>query len=81
MCGITGIINWKNNVRAEKTTVRKMAETLSSRGPDDSQVWVSSHAAFGHKRLAVVDPAGGKQPMNKKHNSITYTLVDRKSVV
>ncbi|WP_164667269.1 asparagine synthase (glutamine-hydrolyzing) [Virgibacillus doumboii] len=75
MCGITGIIQWQNDVRAEKTTLRKMAETLTSRGPDDSQVWLSQHAAFGHKRLAVIDPDGGKQPMSKEHNNVTYTLV------
>ncbi|TFJ94625.1 asparagine synthase (glutamine-hydrolyzing) [Lentibacillus salicampi] len=75
MCGITGMINWKHNVRAEKATLRKMADTLTPRGPDDSQVWLSEHAGFGHKRLAVVDPDGGKQPMSKNHANVTYTLV------
>ncbi|MHA6253248.1 asparagine synthase (glutamine-hydrolyzing) [Oceanobacillus sp. CAU 1775] len=75
MCGITVIINWKENVRNMETTVRRMADTLNLRGPDDSQVWVSDHAVFGHKRLVVVDPKGGKQPMSKKHNNVTYTLV------
>lgn len=69
------MINWQHDVRSEKTTLRNMADTLTSRGPDDSQVWLSQHAAFGHKRLAVVDPEGGKQPMIKEHNNMTYTLV------
>ncbi|WP_174615497.1 asparagine synthase (glutamine-hydrolyzing) [Virgibacillus ihumii] len=75
MCGITGIINWKNDVRAEKTSLKRMTETLTSRGPDDSQVWLNQHVAFGHKRLIVVDPEGGKQPMTKENNNVTYTLV------
>lgn len=75
MCGITGIINWQKDVRAEQSIVEKMTETLTLRGPDDSQVWMSQHAAFGHKRLAVVDLEGGKQPMSKDHSGVTYTLV------
>ncbi|ASK64114.1 asparagine synthase (glutamine-hydrolyzing) [Virgibacillus phasianinus] len=75
MCGITGIVNWQKDVRAENTIVKKMTETLSLRGPDDTQVWISQHAAFGHKRLAVVDLDGGRQPMSKDHNGVTYTLV------
>ncbi|WP_404454737.1 asparagine synthase (glutamine-hydrolyzing) [Virgibacillus necropolis] len=75
MCGITGIINWQKNVRAEQSTLKRMTETLTLRGPDDSQVWMSQHAAFGHKRLAVVDLEGGKQPMSKDNGGVTYTLV------
>lgn len=52
-----------------------MTETLTLRGPDDSDLWISQHVAFGHKRLAVIDLEGGKQPMHKTHHNITYTLV------
>ncbi|APC49564.1 asparagine synthase (glutamine-hydrolyzing) [Virgibacillus halodenitrificans] len=75
MCGITGIVHWKKDVRKQKQTVQRMADTLTSRGPDDSQVWACKNAAFGHKRLAVVDLEGGKQPMHKEKDTITYTLV------
>ncbi|MFZ3576973.1 asparagine synthase (glutamine-hydrolyzing) [Virgibacillus sp. DJP39] len=75
MCGITGIVSWQKDVRKERSALEKMTETLSLRGPDDSQVWMSQHAAFGHKRLAVVDLEGGIQPMSKEHNGVTYTLV------
>lgn len=75
LCGITGIINWQKDVRSEQAILRRMTETLSLRGPDDSQIWMDQHAAFGHKRLAVVDLEGGRQPMSKCENGITYTLV------
>lgn len=56
MCGITGWIDYKQDMSNEKEVVEKMAETLSKRGPDETNVWVDQHAAFGHKRLIVVDP-------------------------
>ena len=56
MCGITGWIDWKVDMKKEKDQVLKMATTLNRRGPDDLNVWVSDHVGFGHARLVVVDP-------------------------
>lgn len=74
MCGITGWIDYKRGLQQEKETITKMTETLSKRGPDDTNVWMSKHALFGHKRLAVVDLEGGKQPMTRKKGEHTYTI-------
>lgn len=43
--------------------MQKMADTLACRGPDAEGFWLSAHAAFAHRRLAVIDIEGGKQPM------------------
>ena len=51
-----------------------MTATLAKRGPDDENVWSDTHVSFGHRRLTVVDPVGGKQPMTKDHESGVYTL-------
>jgi asparagine synthase (glutamine-hydrolysing) len=40
-----------------------MTRTQTPRGPDDEGVWLSRHAALGHRRLAVIDIEGGRQPM------------------
>ncbi|MBP2243047.1 asparagine synthase (glutamine-hydrolyzing) [Cytobacillus eiseniae] len=53
----------------------KMAESLAKRGPDASNVWSTRHASLGHKRLIVVDPEGGAQPMTKEKNGKLYTMV------
>ncbi|CAM4089913.1 asparagine synthase [Bacillus manliponensis] len=74
MCGITGWIDYKHGLQHEKETITKMTETLSKRGPDDTNVWMSRHALFGHKRLAVVDLEGGKQPMTRKKEDNRYTI-------
>ena len=74
MCGISGWIDYSKDIRTEKKTIAKMAETLSKRGPDDTNVWTNLHVGFGHKRLVVVDPEGGKQPMTKEKSGNHYTI-------
>ncbi|WP_100406909.1 asparagine synthase (glutamine-hydrolyzing) [Bacillus solitudinis] len=75
MCGITGWIDWRKDLRKEEAQVRKMADTLNRRGPDDLNVWTAQHVGFGHARLVVVDPEGGVQPMSRTHKDKTYTIV------
>ena len=41
-----------------------MTETMACRGPDAADSWTSTHAALGHRRLAVIDLPGGAQPMH-----------------
>ncbi|MDV2884141.1 asparagine synthase (glutamine-hydrolyzing) [Alkalihalophilus pseudofirmus] len=74
MCGITGWIDWRRDMRKEEAEVLKMAETLNRRGPDDMNVWTSKHVGFGHARLIVVDPEGGIQPMSRTYKNKTYTI-------
>jgi asparagine synthase (glutamine-hydrolysing) len=74
MCGITGWVDFRKNVGNEAEIVGQMAETLARRGPDQSNLWADTHATFGHKRLTVVDPEGGSQPMVKEHHNRKYIL-------
>ena len=63
MCGIIGWIDWERDMTQNGPLVERMAETLCRRGPDEQGCWLSNHAAFGHRRLVVIDPQGGAQPM------------------
>lgn len=74
MCGISGWIDYKRDLRDEIGTIEAMANSLEKRGPDDTNVWADVHAGFGHKRLIVVDPDGGKQPMTKQAKDNEYTI-------
>jgi asparagine synthase (glutamine-hydrolysing) len=74
MCGITGWIHYKRNLQNELEIVKKMTETLSKRGPDETNMWCNQHVVFGHKRLIVVDPERGKQPMSIEHSNSTFTI-------
>lgn len=63
MCGISGWIDWRRDLRTQEDTIARMTGTLRHRGPDGMATWVSEHAALGHTRLAVIDIEGGRQPM------------------
>ncbi|MBA4602837.1 asparagine synthase (glutamine-hydrolyzing) [Thermoactinomyces mirandus] len=63
MCGITGWIDFTKDLTRERGILQQMNRTLVSRGPDAGGTWFSPHAAFGHRRLIVIDPEGGIQPM------------------
>jgi asparagine synthase (glutamine-hydrolysing) len=75
VCGITGWIDWRNNLSYQESAIRKMVTHLCKRGPDATNTWVSEHVTFGHTRLIVVDPEGGNQPMRKTLGGFEYTVI------
>ena len=75
MCGFVGTVNLKENLSSKKDVLISMNETLQKRGPDECGYYVSDNALLGHRRLIVIDPDGGKQPMSFKYNGNTYVIV------
>ncbi|GHF40744.1 asparagine synthetase B [Streptomyces mashuensis] len=65
MCGITGWIAYDQDLTAPTAlpVLEAMTRTMECRGPDAGGVWRDTHAALGHRRLAVIDIEGGRQPM------------------
>jgi asparagine synthase (glutamine-hydrolysing) len=63
MCGICGILQF-NDESVSLPLIRKMADVIRHRGPDDDGYYVDGQVALGHRRLAIIDlsPAG-HQPM------------------
>lgn len=65
MCGITGFINFNGHNREEaRDLLKRMADTLYHRGPDEEGYHVDEHAALGHRRLSIIDLSSGQQPMH-----------------
>lgn len=65
MCGITGFVNFEGHDRdAARARVKRMADAIAHRGPDGEGFFVDEFAALGHRRLAIIDVAGGQQPMS-----------------
>ncbi len=75
MCGIVGWINTNDDISSYNVTMNKMMDTLSYRGPDSFGTYIHKHALLGHRRLIVIDPSGGQQPMSKLIGDSNYTLV------
>jgi asparagine synthase (glutamine-hydrolysing) len=74
MCGISGWVDYERPIRDETDILAKMANTLAKRGPDETNIWTEANVGFGHKRLIVVDPDGGRQPMSKIKDGYQYTI-------
>jgi asparagine synthase (glutamine-hydrolysing) len=72
MCGIAGYVDFVHMQTQE--IGMKMLEKLTPRGPDEEGVYLSPCACLVHRRLTIIDPAGGKQPMSLQAGK-TYTLV------
>ena len=69
MCGIAGFVVDRPGDRSEEV-LRRMTDAIRHRGPDDSGFYCDGTAFLGHRRLSIVDVAGGHQPMsNGVHGS------------
>src|ERR1700736_6335144 len=78
MCGIAGWVSYDRDLAAHQNVITRMTETMARRGPDAGGVWIDRHAGLGHRRLAVIDLAGGVQPMQAEEAgrtivSLTYS--------
>jgi asparagine synthase (glutamine-hydrolysing) len=74
MCGIAGWIDWTDDLTRQGPMIVRMADTLSHRGPDAQGQWLSPHAALAHRRLIVIDPQTGGQPMVYQEGDRTYAI-------
>ena len=75
MCGIAGIISFKEDMREEMKACELMQKALSRRGPDQKGIILYRDAALIHTRLAVIDIDGGRQPMSFSAGDKKYTIV------
>ncbi|MFE7240674.1 asparagine synthase (glutamine-hydrolyzing) [Streptomyces sp. NPDC057580] len=66
MCGISGWVSYRRDLRQERSTAEAMNVTMACRGPDAHGLWLDRHAALGHRRLAIIDLPGGVQPMTER---------------
>lgn len=70
MCGIAGTIDFACDMQKMDGLGTRMSDTLARRGPDAGGTYTDAHALLVHRRLIVVDPAGGMQPMESPDGNI-----------
>ena len=69
MCGVAGFVSARPPSGAEAVLAR-MTASIAHRGPDDSHFFLGAPAFLGHRRLSIVDLAGGRQPMFNEDGSL-----------
>ncbi|MAG18526.1 MAG: asparagine synthase B [Flavobacteriaceae bacterium] len=70
MCGIVCAFDLKQDSETLRPQILEMSKKLRHRGPDWSGIYHSKNAILGHERLAIVDPASGKQPLYSQDGTI-----------
>jgi asparagine synthase (glutamine-hydrolysing) len=70
MCGIAGFWNCRSSRPAERARLEAMVGSLVHRGPDEDGFYIDGDLAIGMRRLQVIDPLGGRQPMPNEDGSV-----------
>ena len=72
MCGIAGILSSDIDLRQEKEMLWRVSDSLKMRGPDARGEYITRSVALIHRRLSVIDPEKGVQPMRFGKYIIVY---------
>ncbi len=74
MCGIAGLYYPAIAKPVEPSRVRAMTDALVHRGPDGAGVWTAPGIGLGHRRLSIIDLAGGAQPMATSEGDVVVSF-------
>src|ERR1043166_5309219 len=74
MCGIAGIFNKAHLPSADHDLLKRMAATLTHRGPDGEGSYFDENIGLAHRRLSIIDVGGGKQPLSNEDGTIWVTF-------
>src|SRR5512132_417935 len=70
MCGIAGMFSLRDQLPpSARRSVEAMNAAMAHRGPDGDGFYEQPRVILGHRRLAIIDRAGGRQPMSNEDGS------------
>lgn len=72
MCGIAGMFSNRTDMRNRRTVIDNISESLKKRGPDSGGEFTKPYITLIHRRLSVIDPEKGAQPMSFGKYTIVY---------
>src|SRR5712691_10593900 len=70
MCGITGIFDCGGYAEIDRALLRRMTDAVRHRGPDGEGFYHAPGIGLGHRRLAIIDLAGGVQPLFNEDRTV-----------
>ncbi len=74
MCGIVGIFDTQGKREIDRTLLTRMNESQHHRGPDEGGIYTERAVGFGHRRLSVIDPSSGYQPLFNEDNTVAIVF-------
>jgi len=75
MCGIVGKVNFDPEQPVDSNQIRRMADSVRHRGPDDEGVWTDGPVGLGHRRLSIIDLSpNGHNPMANEDGTVWITF-------
>ena len=74
MCGLCGIVLRSNSGSVSQQQITTMNDQMLHRGPDAHGVFLHNNIALGHRRLKIIDLAGGVQPMFSKDKDVVVVF-------
>jgi asparagine synthase (glutamine-hydrolysing) len=73
MCGICGLAHADPRRPVDAGVACRMRDAISHRGPDGEGMHVEAGVALGHRRLSIIDVAGGAQPLSNEDGTVWVT--------
>jgi asparagine synthase (glutamine-hydrolysing) len=70
MCGIVGILNFETGTPVDAEILRRMCNAIVHRGPDDEGFFSQGCVGLGIRRLSIIDPATGHQPISNEDHTV-----------
>ena len=75
MCGITGLFDTRGQrPQSMRAVLQRMNESQRHRGPDEGSLHIEPGVGFGHRRLSIIDLAGGQQPLFNEDGSVVVVF-------
>jgi asparagine synthase (glutamine-hydrolysing) len=74
MCGLCGIVLDDPRERVDPERLARMTDALAHRGPDDRAFFSAGPASLGFRRLSIIDPTGGAQPLVNETGDVVLVL-------
>lgn len=74
MCGLAGIFDWRSGRPIDQGALLRMNESQWHRGPDEGGVFVAPGVGLAHRRLSIIDRAGGSQPMKSADGQLVVVF-------
>ena len=74
MCGLAGLLHPDRGGAIDRRLLQSMTDALAHRGPDGDGFYIEPGVGLGHRRLAIIDPTGGEQPMFNEDGTIVIVF-------